>query len=191
MQNKKVFIGAVVAVFAVAVVIGYLIGIRSGGVRSGDAPVYSSSAGPEQSVSVTNTSNIIEDLKAGLKNNPNDPDMLLRLADAYFERKQFNEAVSYYKKVIGIRPNDADIYTEIGLSLHYLGNSQEGLKYLDEGIKKNPYHQRIWLTKGFILAGTGDIDSAKKAWEKTKAINSESRIGKAASDYLDQIAAKK
>ncbi|MBI5888215.1 MAG: tetratricopeptide repeat protein [Deltaproteobacteria bacterium] len=191
MQNKKVVIGVIAAVFAVAVVLGYLIGTRSGGVRSGDAPVYSNAAGTSPSVGVTNRSNIIEDLKAGIKSNPNDPDLLLRLADAYFEQKQFAEAVNYYKKVIGIRPNDADVYTEIGLSLHYLGNSQEGLKYLDEGIKKNPYHQRIWLTKGFILAGTGDIASAKKAWEKTKAINSESPIGKAASDYLGQIAVKK
>lgn len=193
MRNKKIIIGAIVAVFAVAVAIGYFIGIKSGGSRSGagDAPVYSNAGDAGQPVGVTNTSSVIDDLKAGIKSNPNDADLLLRLADAYFERKQFAEAVNYYKKVIGIRPNDADVYTEIGLSLHYTGNSQEGLKYLDEGIKKNPYHQRIWLTKGFILANTGDIASAKKAWEKTKALNPDSRIGKAASDYLDQIAVKK
>ena len=80
------------------------------------------------------------------------------------------------------------MYNDIGLSLHYLGNSAEGLKYIEEGIAKNPYHQRIWLTKGFILAyGVGDLDGAKEAWEKTRALNPESRIGKAAADYLTQV----
>lgn len=191
MQNKKVIIGAVVAAFIIAGALGYFIGTMSG--EGGkDGAVYSNtgSEGPAAGVP-RNTSAIIEDLKASLKDSPNDTDALMRLADAYFELKQFNEAANYYKKVAVIRPDDADVYTEIALSLHYTGNSTEGLKYIEEGIKRNPYHQRIWLTKGFILAGAGDINSAKKAWEKTKALNPESRIGKAASDYLAQIAARK
>ena len=128
---------------------------------------------------------LIADLEARLKQDPKNPEVLWRLGDAYFDSKQFNESVKYYKKVLEVKPGEADLYNDLGLSLHYLGNSAEAIKYLDEGIKKNPYHQRVWLTKGFILAyGTGDIEGAKVAWEKANALNPESQIGKAAAEYL-------
>lgn len=131
---------------------------------------------------------VITDLKARLEAKPNDPETLQRLADAYFDAKRFNEAVTYYKRALEYKPGEADIFNDLGLSLHYLGNPAGGLNYIEEGIKKNPYHQRIWLTKGFILAyGMGDLDGARSAWEKANALNPESQVGKAASEFLAQI----
>lgn len=131
---------------------------------------------------------VITDLKARLSAKPNDPDTLQKLGDAYFDAKQFNEAVTYYKQALKFKPSDADIYNDLGLSMHYLGNSAEGLNYIEEGIKKNPYHQRIWLTKGFILAyGMGDLNGARAAWEKANALNPQSQVGKAASEFLAQF----
>lgn len=148
--------------------------------------------GKDTSAVVTNIpaadSPIITELKARLEAKPNDPDTLQRLGDAYFDAKRFNEAVTYYKKALEFKPGEADIFNDLGLSLHYLGNPAGGLTYIEEGIKKNPYHQRIWLTKGFILAyGMGDLDAARSAWEKAKALSPESQVGKAASEFLAQI----
>jgi tetratricopeptide (TPR) repeat protein len=135
-----------------------------------------------------NSSALIDDLKSRLKESPDDVDILWRLADVYFEAKQFAESSEYYKKVLAIRPNETDVYNDLGLAQHYMGNPSEALHYLDEGIKKNPYHQRIWLTKGFIMAyGMGDLEGAKTAWEKANALNPESQIGKAAADFLAQL----
>ncbi|MEK7774021.1 MAG: hypothetical protein AAB307_06690, partial [Deltaproteobacteria bacterium] len=79
----------------------------------------------------------------------------------------------------------------LGLSVHYQGNSAEGLRYVNEGMERNPYHQRILLTKGFILAyGLGDLGAAKEAWEKAMAINPESQVGKAASEFIAQTNAQ-
>lgn len=131
---------------------------------------------------------IITDLKAKLAAKPNDADLMQKLGDAYFDVKRFNESSTYYKQALVSKPGDADILNDLGLSLHYLGNAAGGLKYIEEGIKKNPYHQRIWLTKGFILAyGMGDIEGARAAWEKAKALNPGSQVGKAASEFLAQI----
>lgn len=128
---------------------------------------------------------IISELEGKLRENPKDAEALWRLGDAYFDAKQFEQSATYYKKVLEIKPGETDLYNDLGLSLHYLGNSAEGLKFVEQGIQKNPYHQRIWLTKGFILAyGTGDMDGAKAAWEKASALNPESQIGKAAAEYL-------
>lgn len=182
-----------VIIFAAAVIVfgagGYYLGTRNS-TKTVAESAYSGSAGAAGK-GFQNHSTIISDLQARLKANPRDAEILLQLADAHFDLKQFEEAANYYIKVSELKPENADIYNDIGLSLHYLGKSPEGLKYIDRGIQKNPYHQRIWLTKGFILAyGMGDMDGAKQAWEKTKALNPESRVGKAASDYLAQIAKK-
>jgi tetratricopeptide (TPR) repeat protein len=131
---------------------------------------------------------IIKKLLAKVKESPEDVDMIISLADAYFEAKQFNEAIKYYQTAIDLDPNRPWGYNAIGLALHYMGKPMEALKHIELGIKHNPYHQQIWLTKGFILAyGLADRDGAKAAWEKAKAINPESRVGKAADEYLVQI----
>lgn len=134
---------------------------------------------------------LINELKARLAERPDDPDVIVKLADAYFELKQFNDAVVYYKKYLEFQPGNADTYNEIGLCLHYTGNTAEGLKYVEEGIKREPLNQRIWLTKGFLLAyGMGDLDGARAAWEKARVLNPESQIGQAAAEFLAQFTKK-
>ena len=135
--------------------------------------------------------NLVAELEGKLRENPKDTQLLWQLADVYFESKQFEQSSVYYKKVLAIKSGETDLYNDLGLSLHYLGNSAEALKYVEEGINKNPYHQRIWLTKGFILAyGSGDMEGAKAAWEKANALNPESQIGKAAAEYLSALTKK-
>ncbi|MBE7415251.1 MAG: tetratricopeptide repeat protein [Deltaproteobacteria bacterium] len=134
---------------------------------------------------------LIADLESRLKETPGSPDIMWRLADAYFEARQFEQAASYYKKVVDTGSGETDVYNGLGISLHYMGKSAEGLTFIEEGIKKNPYHQRIWLTKGFILAyGLGDMEGAKAAWEKATVLNPESQVGKAASEYLSALTNK-
>ncbi len=176
---------AVLAIVVLVIVFigGYMLGARS---SNRSKSVY---AGSESSAALpVNQSTVVAELESRLKENPDDTELLSSLADAYFERKQYSEAVTYYKRAVQADPGNADVYNDIGLAMHYMGNSAEGLKYIEEGITKNPYQQRIWLTKGFILAyGMGDLDAAKEAWEKTKALDPMSGIGKAAADYLTQV----
>lgn len=191
MQTNKIAIGIAAAVAVLIIGIGgYLIGTRSSRTHVAQS-AYANTGGGEAVTQPLNHSTLLSDLEARLKKSPDDVDTLTGLGDTYFELKQFEKAVTYYKKVIEKKPSNTDVYNDLGLSLHYLGNSKDGLKYIEDGIRKNPYHQRMWLTKGFVLAyGMGDLDGAREAWEKSKALNPESRVGKAASDYLAQISKK-
>jgi tetratricopeptide (TPR) repeat protein len=187
LKSRDTIIAAVVLV-ALSGIAGYFLGARS--TRSGPATSsyggqYGGSGGPSQPNTGTA---LIDDLKARLNANPRDIDIMLRLADEYFELKRFSEATAHYKKALDITPNDTEIYNNLGLAVHYMGDTAEGVKYVEEGIKRNPYHQRIWLTKGFLLMyGLGDLEGARSAWQKASALDPESQIGKAASDYLAQL----
>lgn len=137
-------------------------------------------------------SEVMSKFESRLKENPKDWQALSGIADSYFGLRRFNEAIDYYKQALDVNPDDVDSYNDLGLSYHYLGNSNAGLKYIDLGIKAKPFYQRIWLTKGFILAyGVGDLEKAREAWEKTEGLDPESQIGKAANDFLAQFEAKK
>lgn len=177
----------------IVVIVAAIVIFGVGGYYIGSRPSSRQSTG-QGAVNEPQTSNfyaVTSDLKSRLEKNPGDVDIIMRLADVYFDAKQFNEAADYYKKALVLRPDDAEIYNNLGLSIHYLGNSAEGLRYVNEGMGRNPYHQRILLTKGFILAyGLGDLKAAKEAWEKTRAINPESQVGKAASEFIAQTNAQ-
>jgi len=182
-NNKSTVIIVVAAIVVViAAAGGYMIGKGSGGGTSSKS-VYSS--GPSMS---DNKSSLIADLEVRLKEKPDDAKAIYSLADTYFGMKRFDEAVKYYKKLLTLTPENADVYNDLGLSLHYLGKSEEAVTALGEGIRKNPYNQRIWLTKGFVLAyGVGDLERAGKAWKKARGIDPASGVGKAADNYLTQI----
>jgi len=184
-KNKNsvtIIIAAVLVVIAAAG--GYFVGRNSGdGYATRQVPVSSTEAGPARG-----GASLVADLEAKLRKNPDDVQSLYAIADTYFSMKRFDEAARYYNRLLKLKPDDADLYNDLGLSLHYLGKSAEGLASLEKGIKKNPYNQRIWLTKGFILAyGIGDLEKAGEAWKKARALDPKSSVGKAADNYLAQI----
>lgn len=131
---------------------------------------------------------VMGEYEARLKKNPKDWQALSGIADSYFGLRRFDDAIHYYKQALEVNPDDIDSYNDLGLSYHYLGNANEGLKYIEKGITRKPFYQRIWLTKGFVLAyGVGDLEQARSAWEKTEGLDKESQIGKAATDFLEQF----
>ncbi len=179
MGSKKYIVGIILAAIVVGVA-GYLIGSKSKVPAPGQGTETSA---PGQ----TDSAMLVAELEAGLRKNPDDLATLRRLADAYFDIAEFNKAAEHYKALVS-KTQEVDLYNEIGISLHYAGRSAEGITYIDEGIKKDPGHQRIWLTKGFIMAhGVGDMKAAKSAWEKARSLNPDSPIGKAAGDYLAEM----
>jgi len=184
-KNSSIIIIAIIIII-IAAAGGYFLGKGSVGDSSSNS-VYSNNGAATPGVG-NNRAALIEDLEAKLKKKPDDAQALYALADTYFTMKRFDDAVKYYNKLLILTPKNADVYNDLGLSLHYMGRSAEALESLDKGIKKNPYNQRILLTKGFVLAyGIGDLEKAGEAWKKARAINPKSGVGKAADNYLAQI----
>ncbi|MBI5560631.1 MAG: tetratricopeptide repeat protein, partial [Deltaproteobacteria bacterium] len=120
---------------------------------------------------------VLSELKTRLAEKPDDWELNYRMATAFFEMRRFDDAIVYYKKAILLNPDYIDSYNYLGLASHYVGNTPEGLKYVEEGIRRSPDYQRIWLTKGFLLAyGLGNPKEATAAWEKAISIDPESSV---------------
>jgi len=185
-MNKNSII-ILIIILIVAAVGGYLIGKRTQNgvpVNGGGYKQAGGNGAPPTTLPGRDDAAVINELKEKIANNPKDAASLAYLGDIYLEQRRFKEAIVYYTKAVAIDPNDVDTYNDLGLANHYDGNSLEGLRAVEEGIKVDPYFQRIWLTKGFILAATGRIPEAREAWRRVVAIDSESGVGKAASSFL-------
>ena len=191
--NRILFI--VVAIVIVGIV-GYVAGTMNKGgdssrvERSADGGgAYSTDRAGGGSFRETGS---ISELKAQLKASPNDFELHVRLGKEFFTMMQFEEAVKYLDTAIKLNPDYVDTYNDIALANHYLGNSAQALTYVEEGIKRNPYFQRIWLTRGFILAyGMGDEKEAVKSFEQVVAIDPDSSVADAARDYLVEFGGDK
>jgi len=170
MEKKVNYTIAIVIVAGVIIAAGaYWFGARSKtpAVNGKAESVKSSNGNYPQGAGLVNYNEILNELKARLVEKPNDWDLNARIADIYLETRRYEDAIIYYKKAIELNPEDIDSYNDLGLAYFYLQRPLDGLTYVDDGIKINPNYQRIWLTKGFMLAyGFGDRRlEAIAAWQ--------------------------
>jgi Flp pilus assembly protein TadD len=116
-----------------------------------------------------------------------DPVELSRLASQAFASQQYDSALSYYQRLAALEPNSVDVINEIGLTLHYLGRSSEAVQKLKEGIAKDPAHQRIRLTLGYVYAQMGNFKDARAALTAASQIGNDPGIKQSALDMLNKL----
>ncbi|MGB5166262.1 MAG: tetratricopeptide repeat protein [Woeseiaceae bacterium] len=117
----------------------------------------------------------------------NDPLQLSRQADLYFAGKEFEQAATLYRRLLELTPNDAEVYNNLGLTLHYLGRSDEALRALEQGVAADPAHQRIRLTQGFVNSQLGNVQQARDALAKAIELGSDESIRDSARQMLQSL----
>ena len=120
------------------------------------------------------------------------PDMtnpveISRLADQYFANEQYEKAAEWYEKLLEFGPDNVDTLNNLGLTLHYLGRSEEALARLNQGAMIDPTHQRVWLTLGFVNSDMGNAEDARTALNTAVSINPDNSIGQSASGMLARL----
>lgn len=118
------------------------------------------------------------------------PVLLNQNADELFAQKRYSEAIPIYRRAIELDPEDVDAYNDLGLALHYSGQTESGLEALRDGAVKDPRFQRIWLTLGFVSAQSGDPAGAQVALEKARDLVPENSIGQEAARILGLLKAQ-
>ena len=118
---------------------------------------------------------------------PQDPAEISRQANASFAGGQYARAADLYEKLLAVDPGNVDTLNNLGLTLHYIGRSDEALQKLEEGVAADPSYQRIWLTLGFVNSSVGNTDAAREALSTALSMDPASDVGQSASRMLDEI----
>ncbi|NEV62531.1 tetratricopeptide repeat protein [Thiorhodococcus minor] len=116
------------------------------------------------------------------------PVLLHQQADALFVERRFPEAVRVYRRILELNPEDAEAHNDLGLALHYTGDTSAAIAQLRIAVGKAPDLQRPWLTLGFLSLQEGKDAQAKAALERARDLDPESDIGKEAVRLLGMLA---
>jgi Flp pilus assembly protein TadD len=117
-----------------------------------------------------------------------DPAALGAEADRLFRARRFGAAVPLYQRLVELTPDNVEVRNDLGLALHYAGESAAGLAALREGADLAPEHQRIRLSLGFVALQAGDTAAAELALGRARDLDPESEVGEEAARLLGLLA---
>jgi tetratricopeptide (TPR) repeat protein len=117
----------------------------------------------------------------------NDPILLADLGDERFSQRRYQDAIDIYRRVLELAPDDVDTHNDLGLALHYSGDSSQALQVLKKGAEKDPKFQRIWLTLGFVQLHTNERPEAVYALRQAIALGADSQVGQEAERLLQTL----
>ena len=165
----------VLAVLVLGIALGYL--FRS---SSSSAAVASPSGASQRAASSTSTNfdGTIQPLLRRLENNPNDPNLLVDLGNAYYDNRDYDKAVGYYRRYLELRPQDASVRTDMGTAIWYLGNPDGAIQQYETVLSSQPDYPNTLFNLGIVKwQGKHDDQAAIKCWE---------RLLKVHPDYVDR-----
>ena len=116
-----------------------------------------------------------------------DPEQTLQRADEMFVNGDYVQAADMYQRIVSAGYRNVEVYNNLGLTLHYLGRSNEALQRLNEGIALDSSHQRIWLTLGYVSSQVGRMDDARLALTTAAEMDPDNDIGRSATEMLNSL----
>ena len=82
--------------------------------------------------------NGLKNLKIVLSRKPNNKELLNDIAQSLYNNKHYEEALSFYQKLLEVNPKDASALYMAGISFQKMGQKDKGVALCDEAIKLDP-----------------------------------------------------
>jgi Flp pilus assembly protein TadD len=117
----------------------------------------------------------IQRLRAAVEANPDDADALLALANLNFDIQGWQRARELYERYLKLRPQDADVMTDLGICLRALGDFPGALALFAEAQRIQPGHWQSRfnevIVKAFDLRDLPAAEAALLELERTAPQN--------------------
>jgi tetratricopeptide (TPR) repeat protein len=78
-----------------------------------------------------------------LRLRPSDKNLMYTVAEAYYNAKKYDDAISYYDEVLRMDKQSADALYMIGMSYQKKGEKQKGMQLCDKAIEMDPSLQSL------------------------------------------------
>ncbi|MBW2028777.1 MAG: tetratricopeptide repeat protein [Deltaproteobacteria bacterium] len=158
-------------VSVISLVVGFIIGAVFSSYKYGSeggppGKIESPAQTPAMQVPEVNVRSRIEVLESEISRNPDKLEMLIELGNAYFDTNQYDKAVETYRMVLDIDPNNANVWTDMGIMYRRRGEPAKALEAFDRATAVDPDHEISRFNKGIVLLhDMNDVNGAVKAWE--------------------------
>jgi cytochrome c-type biogenesis protein CcmH/NrfG len=126
-------------------------------------------------------------LLATLKTSPNDFNTIVQLANLYYDGQQYPEAVKYYQLAVKSQPTNADLLTDLGTSIWYVGDADGAIAEFQTALKYRPDHPGTLSNLGIVRwQGKLDPKGAVQAWEQLLKLNPDYQQKQQVQEYIDR-----
>ena len=167
----------VVVVVSIVLLLGILIGyLFHHSSPSGSAVNSPPSTGQSASVSGRPTAgangpnSVVQSLLESLKTNPDDSSLLASIGNAYYDQKNYDQAISYYRKYLKRDPRDVNVRTDLGTAIWYSGNPDGAIHEYKIAFRYQPDYANTLLNMGIVQwQGKQDRLGALQSWQRLLA----------------------
>ena len=93
---------------------------------------------------------------------------MINLGKQCFDHKQYKKAEHYFKKVISLNKNYADVFNMLGVIDHIEGKFSSAVDHFKRALKINPRYTEALLNLTVLLNDLGQYTEAKKLYSQLK-----------------------
>jgi len=182
-MKKETVILSVVIAFLVGFITGATVAILKGKKSAArpvavQPPMASPATAPEAPPPGPSPAEVnakIQALKDIVQKDPKNLSALVELGNLYFDSDQPREAVEAYGKYLAVKPDNADVRTDMGIMHRKLGDSDRAIQEFKKAAQTDPRHVNSRYNIGIVLLhDKQDIKGAIKAWEDYLKVDSNS-----------------
>jgi Tfp pilus assembly protein PilF len=128
------------------------------------APAPAAAPPPRDSIEAASQ---VKTLKEIVKKDPKNLPAWVELGNLYFDTDQPKEAIEAYSQYLAIKPNNADVRTDMGIMYRKLGQFDQAIQEFKKAAQSDPKHVNSRYNIGLVLLhDKQDIQGAVKAWEE-------------------------
>ncbi len=128
----------------------------------------------------------IQDIKDQLAADPDNVDLMIHLANNYFDIGRFDLARDYYKKAIEHKTKKPEVFIDLGVSYFNLSKLDSALYFVDEALKLAPQHRLGLFNKGVIEYNLKQYKQAIATWEKLIKLHPQTQEATTAQQFIKE-----
>lgn len=130
----------------------------------------------------------IQALKDIVKKDPKNLPALVELGNLYFDSGQPKEAIEVYSQYLALKPDNADVRTDMGIMYRALGDFDHAIEEFRKAAQSDPRHVNSRYNIGIVLLhDKNDIQGAIKAWEEYLKVDSKSEKAQRVRSQIEKM----
>jgi tetratricopeptide (TPR) repeat protein len=131
----------------------------------------------------------IAQLEAIVAQEPGNADSLFQLGEIYIQGQQWEQAITYFRRLLDVQPNNAHAQTDIGIAHMELGRYIEAEAALFKALESDPNYVHAHYTLGFVYAfgSPADPEAARQHWQEVVNLVPDTELAQVVQVHLDQL----
>jgi tetratricopeptide (TPR) repeat protein len=122
-----------------------------------------------------------------LKLDPDDLDALRGIGNIDFDQRKYDEAIAAYEHYLAKQPEDAEVRTDLGTMLLSSGSADQAVLQYRKVLETHPNFFEANFNLGIAYGQMNQLDEARAAFEKAKALAPDDDAKKRATQMLAEV----